>query len=114
MTKSSKAAASKSDRGAGHRATTPALAAPPAPESGDDLPPQDIDEFRLELVRRIMTRLGLPQRCREKACRRGRRCAGKTLRCQRDFPGPPMTRAEEARALAGIQRVLKRCVEPEP
>ena len=26
----------------------------------------------------------------------------------------PMTRAEEARALAGIQRVLKRCVEPEP
>lgn len=113
MAKSKKAAASKFS-GASHRATMPARAVPPVPESGDDLPPQDIDEFRLELVRRIMTMLGLPQRCREKACRRGRRCAGKTLRCQRDFPGPPMTRDQEAQALAGIQRVLKRCVAPEP
>jgi hypothetical protein len=83
-------------------------------DSGDDPVPQDIDEFRLELARRIMTVLGLPERCRERACRRGRRCAGRDLRCQRDFPAPPMTRDEEAEALARVQRMLKRRVELEP
>ena len=82
--------------------------------AGDDPVPRDIDEFRRELARRIMTVLGLPERCRERACRRGRRCAGRDLRCQRDFPGPPMTRDQEAEALARVQRMLKRRVELEP
>jgi hypothetical protein len=114
MAKSNKAAASKSGRGAGQRAQTRARAVALLQDAGDDPVPQDIDEFRLELARRIMTVLGLPERCRERACRRGRRCAGRDLRCQRDFPGPPMTRDEEAEALARVQRMLKRRVELEP
>ena len=114
MAKSNKAAASKSGRGAGHARRRGRAPYALLRDAGDDPVPQDIDEFRLELARRIMTVLGLPERCRERACRRGRRCAGKDLRCQRDFPGPPMTRDEEAEALARVQRMLKRRVELEP
>ena len=65
--------------GAGQRGETRARAVALLRDAGDDPVPQDIDEFCLELARRIMTVLGLPERCRERACRRGRRCAGKDL-----------------------------------
>jgi hypothetical protein len=113
MAKSNKAAARKSNSGARARAQTRARAVPPTQDAGGDLPPRDMDEFRLALARKIMAMLGLPRRCREPACRRGRRCAGRDLRCQRDFPGPPMTQDEQARALAELQRALKRRVELE-
>jgi hypothetical protein len=113
MATSSKAAATKSDEGADERAAMRARAAALLQGAGDDPVPRDIDEFRLELARRIMPVLGLPERCRERACRRGRRCAGRDLRCQRDFPAPPMTRDQEAEALARVQRMLKRRVESE-
>jgi len=114
MTTSSKAAAKTSDEGADERAAMRARAEALLQEAGDDPVPQDIHEFRRELARRIMTVLGLPKRCRERACRRGRRCAGRDLRCQRDFPAPPMTRDEQAEALARVQRMLKRRAQAEP
>ena len=104
MAKSNRPRSTKShapERRAQARVTAPHL-------GDDDPPPDDIDEFRRALARKIMTLLGLPRRCREPACRRARRCAGADLRCQRDFPGPPMTPDDKARALAEVQRGLQR------
>jgi hypothetical protein len=77
----------------------------------DDPVPDNVDEFRLALARKIMTLLGMHRRCGEGACRRHRRCSGADLRCQRDNPMPPMTPDQEAAALADVQRALQRHVE---
>jgi hypothetical protein len=107
MAKSNRPRSTKShapERRAQARVTAPLL-------GDDDPPPDDIHEFRFALARKIMTLLGLWRRCREPACRRGKRCAGPDLRCQRDFPAPPMTPEQEARALAEVSHALKRHAE---
>jgi hypothetical protein len=73
----------------------------------DDPVPADIDEFRRALARKIMTRLGMAERCRDHHCRRHRKCSGPDLRCQRDFPAPPMTPAETAAMPAHVQKLLR-------
>jgi hypothetical protein len=78
-----------------------------AASSGGE-PPEDMDVFRYALSRRIHTLLGDARRCREPACRRLRRCAGPDMRCVRDFPAPPVTQQQRSKAMADIQRALKR------
>jgi hypothetical protein len=74
----------------------------------DDPVPENMDVFRLALTRRILTLCGLPRRCREPVCRRAKRCLGPDLRCQRDFPGRPLTPEQEANARAALKRALDR------
>ena len=94
--------------GTGTRASTGARTGPRDAACRRRSGADDIGEFRLALARKIMTLLGLWRRCRGPACRRAKRCAGPDLRCQRDFPAPPMTPDEEARALAEFQHALRR------
>jgi hypothetical protein len=86
-----------------------AQAAAAAPPRDDDDPvPEDIDEFRRELARRILTLLGLPRRCHDPACRRAKRCVGPDMRCQRDYPAPKLSPEKQAAMMAALQRALKR------
>ncbi|HVY00767.1 MAG TPA: hypothetical protein VHA55_13360 [Pseudorhodoplanes sp.] len=77
----------------------------------DDGWPIDIDELRLELTRRLLTLQGMPRRCRERGCRRAKACIGKSLRCQRDFPSPPISERIEAARLAFVQKLLRERLE---
>ena len=78
------------------------------PQAEDDPVPNDIDEFRRALARRILTFLGMPRRCREPACRRAKRCVGPDLRCQRDNPVQKLSPDQEAAMKAALQRALRR------
>jgi hypothetical protein len=69
--------------------------------------PTDIDELRLELARGLFTLQGMPRRCRERGCRRARACVGKSLRCQHDFPSPPISEKIEAARLGFVQKLLR-------
>ena len=86
----------------------PAQARALPPQAEDDPVPNDIDEFRRALARRILTFLGMPRRCREPACRRAKRCVGPDLRCQRDNPVPKLSPDQEAAMKAALQRTLRR------
>jgi hypothetical protein len=94
------------------RAHTQAPAAPlaPAPQGAphDEAMPEDMNAFRLDMTRRLHTLAGNPRRCRERACRRARRCVGADFRCLRDFPAPAMSPEEEARARARFLGALRR------
>jgi hypothetical protein len=80
-----------------------------APDGDNDEPmPQDIDEFRRQIVRKIQTMRGMYRRCRAPICRRVKRCAGPTLRCVDDFPARKTTPEQQAAAMAALQRALKR------
>ena len=79
-----------------------------APLPDDDPVPDDIDAFRLELARRIMTLLGMARRCRAPACRRMKRCVGPDLRCQRDFPAPRLSEERQSEVMASVHRLVKR------
>jgi hypothetical protein len=81
--------------------------APPADDE-DDPVPEDLDVFRLALARRIRAMLGTPDRCRERVCRRSKRCAGPDMRCARDFPSPQLSAEERARLRAKLHNALKR------
>jgi len=89
---------------------------------GEDDTADDDDRTlrRYELVRHILTILGLPQRCHEGACRRSGRCVGLTLRCQRDFPAPKISPEQERANLAKIYKLVREraealdAAEPEP
>jgi hypothetical protein len=83
-----------------------AFGAPPADAAAGDPVPQDAAVFRLALARRMLTFLGLPRRCHEPVCRRLKRCAGPTMRCQRDFPAPPSTPEQDANNKAVLRRAL--------
>ena len=84
-------------------------AKPRAPhiEADDDPVPENIDEFRIALAQRIMTFLGQPRVCRVAICKRTKRCSHPTLRCQRDFPEPPMTLEQKAKVLADFQDAIR-------
>ena len=69
------------------------------------------DEMRYAVIRKIYTVMGFHRRCPEAACRRARRCAGCTMRCGDDNPGPVFTEEQCAEALAQVKRLLEARVE---
>ena len=76
-----------------------------SPQTSPDEP--SIEQVRIEVARKILTLLGMHRRCRAPICRRMRRCAGADLRCQRDFPAPPLSADDAARAVADFYKALK-------
>jgi hypothetical protein len=81
-----------------------------APDDDDDDPvPQDPDEFRLEMVRRIHNFLRVWRDCSTPVCKRSHKCHGPPFRCEKD--SPKHTRKQEARAMAKLQKLLKRELE---
>lgn len=78
------------------------------PSDADDAVPADPELARYALARKLLTFSRMPRRCREPVCRRSKRCAGPDMRCQRDFPQPPMTPEEDARVRAEVRRLLDR------
>jgi hypothetical protein len=76
------------------------------PQTSPDEP--SIEQVRIEITRKIFTLLGMHRKCREPICRRMRRCAGADLRCQRDFPAPPVSADEQARAIADFYKALQK------
>jgi hypothetical protein len=70
--------------------------------------PADKDVFALAMIRKLMMVRDLPRRCREPMCRRTKLCVGPTIRCDRDFPSPPVSEEEGNRRLALFQRELKK------
>jgi hypothetical protein len=84
-----------------------AQAAPPQPiDEDDDEGPEDIDQFRLDLARRMNNISRAWRDCAERACRRSKRCVGPDLRCLRDCP--PRTQEETARIQADMRYWLNR------
>ena len=69
---------------------------------------QALAAIRERIARKLMVTLGHPSRCRDRRCRRVKRCVGPTMRCADDFPKPPMTAEEASAALARFQVALKR------
>jgi hypothetical protein len=78
-------------------------------ERGDDEPPEDKDEFRNALARRIARFLGNREQawrdCPERLCRRQRACVAPHIHCT-NRPPPASTPEGVARAGAAVQRVL--------
>jgi hypothetical protein len=87
--------------------------APSAPEPADDedAVPENIDEFRLMLARRINRLIGDNQGywsgCKERVCRRQRACVAPRIYCSNAPPLPPSTPEQQARAMAHVQRVMR-------
>jgi hypothetical protein len=88
---------------------TPQQAAPQAVD-GDAIP-ENIDEFRNEMARRINKFIGNRARywrgCKEPACRRHRACAAPRIHCSNAPPHRPSTPDQRARAIARVQRTLR-------
>jgi hypothetical protein len=59
-----------------------------AKSDDDDGPMPDMDEFRLEMVRRIQSFLKSWRDCDQPICKRARACRGKTLPCAAKLPKP--------------------------
>jgi hypothetical protein len=83
-----------------------------APQPADDDPvPENIDEFRTELARRISRFIGDRAKywrgCKEPLCRRRRACFAPRIRCSNAPPLPPSTPEQRARTSALIQRALR-------
>jgi hypothetical protein len=80
-------------------------------EPDDDPVPENIDEFRFELVRRISrylgNRKGLWRTCKEPVCRRQRACFAPRISCSNAPPLPPQTERDHARTSFLIQRALR-------
>jgi hypothetical protein len=77
--------------------------------------PNDPDEFRLEMARRIYSFLGEWRRCPLALCKRVRACRGRRLACA-DRAAKP-TPAQTARVMAEVHRLVQRRlaeVENEP
>src|SRR4051812_21225024 len=70
----------------------------------DDPVPADIDEFRLELARRIATFVQAWRTCR---CRRARRCAARTT-CASIANRVPPSPHEDAAVMANVYRQVQR------
>ena len=76
-----------------------------------ELPPDDMDAFRLTLARRINIFISNRQRrwrgCPEPACRRRRGCVAPRIECSNSAPARPSTPEQTARTLAQVQRALR-------
>ena len=87
--------------------------APAAPQPADDNDPvpENIDEFRNELARRINKFIGDRKKywrsCKELSCRRRRACLAPRIHCSNAPPLPPSTPEQQARAMAQVQRMLR-------
>ena len=87
--------------------------APAAPQAADDDPvPENIDEFRNELARRISRYIGDRKEywrgCKEPLCRRRRACLAPRIRCSNAPPLPPAAPEDWGRTSALIQRAVKK------
>ena len=73
--------------------------------------PQDMDEFRNDLARRInryvADRQGVWERCDERECRRARACRSVQIRCPMLPPPPVLTPEEDAQWRAELYYALK-------
>jgi hypothetical protein len=86
--------------------------APAVPQpADDDAIPEDIDEFRNALARRISRLIGDHEEywrgCKELSCRRRRACLAPRIHCSNAPPLPPRTPEQQARAMARVQRMLR-------
>jgi hypothetical protein len=80
----------------------------PASEEDDDPVPEDIDEFRNALARKIARfigdRQGYWRGCKERSCRRQRACVAPRIRCSNAPPLEPVTPEQQARTMALVYR----------
>ena len=95
-----------------NRRQTTKTNAPAAPQpADDDAIPENIDEFRTELARRINRFIGDRKKywrgCKELSCRRRRACLAPRIHCSNAPPLPPSTPEQQARAMAHVQCVLR-------
>ena len=95
-----------------NRRQTTKTAAPDAPQpADDDAIPENIDEFRTELARRINKFIGDRKKywrgCKEPACRRRHACLAPRIHCSNAPPLPPSTLEQRARTMAQVQRMLR-------
>jgi hypothetical protein len=86
-------------------------AATQAPQGDDDPIPDNIDDFRNALARRINKFIGDRARrwrdCPEKCCRRARHCIAPRGRCANRPPAPPSTPEDTARVIAEVTRAMR-------
>jgi hypothetical protein len=75
----------------------------------DDPVPADIDEFRREIVRRIVTFVQAWRACRRPPCKRGRRCAAR-MPCAALANRRAVPVHKERAMLANLYRQLQRRV----
>jgi hypothetical protein len=68
--------------------------------------PEDADEFRWSIVRRINNFLGIWRECSRPICKRARACRDKDNACARAMPA--LTPQQSARAAATMYRALQR------
>ncbi len=70
----------------------------------------DVDQLRLELVRKVARLVGEQNwpTCPRPACKRHRRCASGTLDCANAPPAPVLTPDQKAAAKAQLFRALQR------
>ena len=73
----------------------------------DDSVPDDIEAFRLGLIRRIASIVQDWRRCGEPSCLRAKRCVSPRLACAQIRKGPKPTPDQLARSLASLQRMLQ-------
>ena len=92
------------------KARAAAHSAPQTSEQDDPIP-ENIDDFRNELARRINRLVSNEKHrwstCRERSCKRGRQCFAPHGRCSNREPLPPMTAEQTARHMAKLQRMIQ-------
>jgi hypothetical protein len=76
-----------------------------------DPAPEDIDEFRNNLARRIAMLINDWHGCRESLCRRQRGCMAPRITCTNHKPGPPVSPDEHARFMADLQREVRAAID---
>jgi hypothetical protein len=96
-------AAKKAETKAKPPQAKPPQAKPPQSEPAQPLSREQIYD---ELNRRVVTLLGTHKKCSAPICKRLRRCADPGYQCERDFPQPPLTAAEDAAVTFRIRKAL--------
>jgi len=86
----------------------PPLARNRSDDDDDDPVPADIDEFRLELARRIATFVQVWRTCRRPLCRRARRCAARTACASVANRLRPSSPDKDAAVMANVYRQVQR------
>ena len=74
----------------------------------DDGGPEDMDEFRLDIVRRIQSFLGCWRDCDQPICKRARACRGDTLACAAGDvePTPQQWTRQRGKMYEALQRAM--------